>query len=77
MANIRFRRENLIPSKTIVTEAFYISLSVAVVLFIANLFGIDLILKFVPEALRLFVLVALGVYLRGLFDLKILGKEVL
>jgi|TARA_Y100000310_G_C20656374_1_gene802186 hypothetical protein len=77
MANIKFRFSNLVPKAKIVAEAFWIGLSVSIVAFVLDFFGLDFILNFLPDGLKIFAIVMIGVYLRSLFDLKIFGKEVL
>jgi|TARA_Y100000034_G_scaffold114936_1_gene151551 hypothetical protein len=76
MANIKFRKDRIIPTAVIIQEAFWISLSVAIVRFVIDFFGMGFILGFFPDAFRIFLYVILGVYLRGLFDIKIFGREI-
>ena len=77
MANIRFRKERIIPTKTVLVEGFWIGLSVSILAFVVDFFGLGFLLNPIPDGFRIFTFVLLGVYLRGLFDIKVFGREVI
>ena len=69
MAIIKLNKKNIFPNKKTVSEIVFIGISVLIVRFVIDSFGMMPLLDTFPVAMKLFIIVAIGVYLRRLFDI--------
>lgn len=75
IANIRFNKGKLIPTKKVFINAGFITLSALLVRFIFDSFGIYVVVDALPLAFRYAIIISIAVYMRGLIDIRIGGKD--
>jgi len=75
MIKIKFKGENLMPSKAFLINAGTLIISTLLVRFVFDSFGFYMVTDRLPLAIRYSIIIAIGVYLKSLFDLNIKGRD--
>jgi len=74
--NLKFNKKNLIPTKKFFVDAILIGVSVSLTKFILEFFGFYGLIAGFPDGVQLFIIIILAIYLKRLFDVVILGKDI-
>lgn len=74
---INFEGKNVIPSATIIGEAFSVGILAVLISFLLDFFGLQAVLNIVPKGWEVLVVVVLSVYIKHLISVKTNGREVI
>jgi|TARA_Y100000310_G_C20419759_1_gene686106 hypothetical protein len=73
----KLNKNKFVPNTDFWINFGFIMVTVLLLRFIFNTFGITFLFSFIPEGLRLLGFVAIAIYLKSIFTIKFLGREVL
>jgi len=71
MAVVDFNSRKVVPDRALVVDALLVGLFAVFVAFVIDFFGFNFLIDFLPDGFELLSIVAISVYLKSLFNIKI------